>query len=56
VRPDARRRDLDNFVFKVVFDLLVSLDVVSDDSQCAEPSPRWITAGDGVTVRVETIS
>ncbi len=49
-------KHLDNFAFKVVFDLLVSLGVVSDNSECAEPSPRWITAGDGVTIRVETIS
>jgi hypothetical protein len=39
-RPDSRRHDLDNFAFKPVSDLLVSLGIVSDDSECTELSAR----------------
>jgi Holliday junction resolvase RusA-like endonuclease len=53
--PDARRRDLDNFAFKAVSDILVSLGVVSDDSDCVELSAKWITDGDDGVVRIEQI-
>lgn len=53
VRPDKRKRDLDNFAFKAVSDLLVRLGVVRDDSDCEMVSARWVTTGEGVTVRVE---
>ena len=54
VRPDNRRRDLDNLL-KATSDLLTGLGVISDDSQCAELSAKWISTGDGVTVRIEKV-
>lgn len=53
VRPDRRKRDLDNFSFKAINDLLVQQGVVDDDSQCEMLSSRWVTVGTGVMVRVE---
>lgn len=52
VRPDKRRRDLDNII-KPINDLLKSVGAIDDDSLCELVSARWVTAGDGVTVRVE---
>ena len=51
-RPDKRRRDIDNLIGSVS-DLLVSVGLVRDDSDCDMVSARWVTAGEGVTVRVE---
>lgn len=51
-RPDKRRRDLDNLL-KPISDLLVSVGVVADDSHCEMLSARWVTEGEGVSVRVE---
>ena len=51
VRPDKRRRDLANLE-KVVSDLLQSLGVVEDDSYAELISMRWVTTGEGVTVRI----
>lgn len=52
VRPDNRKRDIDNLI-KGVSDLLVSCGLVRDDSDCEMVSARWVTTGEGVTVRVE---
>lgn len=52
-RPDKRKRDLDNFSFKAVNDLLVQQGIVTDDSLCEMLSSRWVTVGEGVTVRIE---
>lgn len=52
VRPDKRKRDLDN-LFKATSDLLVTIGVVGDDSECEMISARWVTSGEGMTVRVE---
>ena len=52
VRPDKRRRDLDNLL-KPISDVLVSVGVVADDCHAEMISMRWVTAGEGVTVRVE---
>src|SRR5581483_2886249 len=53
LRPDKRRRDLDNFGFKAVSDLLVGLGVITDDSLCEMLSARWVTVGgEGVLVRI----
>ena len=52
VRPDKRKRDLDNLI-KPISDLLKSVGTVDDDSLCEMLSMRWVTAGEGVTVRVE---
>lgn len=52
VRPDKRRRDLDNLA-KGTCDLLKSVGVIEDDSLCEMLNMRWVTQGDGMTVRVE---
>jgi Holliday junction resolvase RusA-like endonuclease len=55
-RPDRRKRDLDNFSFKPVNDLLVKHHVVEDDSFCDELFARWVLDGpEGMTVRVRSI-
>lgn len=52
VRPDKRKRDLDNLL-KATSDLLVSVGVIDDDSLCEMISLRWVTGGEGIYVRVE---
>lgn len=52
VRPDNKCRDIDNLI-KGCSDLLVSIHLVDDDSLCEMVSARWVTTGDGITVRVE---
>lgn len=44
VKPDKRRRDIDNLI-KACADLLVRHGVVSDDSEMRSVSARWIPAG-----------
>ncbi len=51
-RPDKRRRDIDNLI-KPINDLLMSVGAVDDDSHCELVSARWVTTGDGITVRIE---
>lgn len=50
-RPDKRRRDIDNLI-KPISDLLVSVGAVADDTHCEMVSARWVTSGEGVTVRI----
>lgn len=52
VRPDKRKRDLDNLI-KPTNDLLKTIGVVEDDSDCEIISVRWVTSGEGLNVRVE---
>jgi crossover junction endodeoxyribonuclease RusA len=52
VRPDKRRRDVDNLI-KPINDLLVHLGLVRDDSDCDLVSARWVTTGDGVSIRID---
>lgn len=52
VRPDKRRRDIDNLI-KPVGDLLQSLGVIEDDCQAEMVSARWVTSGSGITVILE---
>lgn len=52
VRPDKRRRDLDNLA-KPISDLLTTIGVIDDDCHCEMLSMRWVTAGEGITVRIE---
>jgi Holliday junction resolvase RusA-like endonuclease len=52
VRPDNRRRDLGNLL-KATEDLLVGIGLIDDDSKSEMIVMRWVTAGDGITVRVE---
>lgn len=51
VRPDKRRRDLDNCL-KAVIDLLVSMAVIDDDSLVQKISIQWIPSGDPCTVLI----
>ena len=52
VRPDNRIRDLDN-ILKPISDLLQTHKVIRNDSDCEMLCARWVTAGEGVTVRIE---
>jgi crossover junction endodeoxyribonuclease RusA len=52
VRPDNRRRDLDNII-KPINDLLKAVGVIEDDSDCEMICARWVTSGMGVDVRIE---
>ena len=54
VRPDRRRRDLDNRI-KAINDLLQSVGVIEDDSDCEFISARWVTYGEPCTVSVEKV-
>jgi crossover junction endodeoxyribonuclease RusA len=51
VRPDKRRRDLDNTI-KVILDLLKNLHVTDDDSECQELRARWVPQGPACFVAV----
>ncbi len=52
MRPDRRRRDIDNLI-KPVSDLLQSVGVIEDDSDCEMVTARWVTTGDPLNVRIE---
>lgn len=52
VRPDRRRRDIDNTI-KPISDLLMHIGAIEDDSNCEMVSARWVTTGKGVQVRIE---
>ena len=51
-RPDKRQRDLDNLL-KPTNDLLKSIGVIEDDHFCEMLTARWVTTGEGITVRIE---
>lgn len=53
VRPDRKKRDLDNII-KPISDLLVSVGIIQDDHLCEMLSARWVTQGEGITVRIES--
>jgi crossover junction endodeoxyribonuclease RusA len=50
-RPDKRRRDIDNIV-KPILDLLASMGVTPDDSECQMIHAEWVGRGEGVRVAV----
>ena len=52
VRPDKRKRDIDNLI-KGVSDFLQYMGIIENDCDCEMVSARWVTSGHGVTVRVE---
>ena len=52
VKPDKRRRDLDN-IAKALSDLLKSVGTIDDDSEAQEIGLKWVNAGPPVLVRVE---
>jgi crossover junction endodeoxyribonuclease RusA len=51
-RPDKRRRDIDNLI-KPVSDLLCFVGINEDDYFCQKVSAEWITAGEGMIIRVD---
>lgn len=51
-RPDKRKRDLDNII-KPISDLLQSVGVIENDCDCEMVSARWVSQGEGVSVRIE---
>ena len=53
VRPDKRKRDLDNLL-KAVSDCLVSVGII-DDSQCEHIEARWVKNEHQCTVTIERI-
>lgn len=44
VRPDARKRDIDNLI-KAALDLLVCMNVIDDDSFVQRVEASWVTIG-----------
>ena len=52
VRPDKRVRDLGNLE-KPISDLLVQIGTIEDDKLAEMICIRWVTNGEGVTVRIE---
>jgi len=52
VRPDDKRRDLGNLL-EATEDLLTSVRIIQDDSLSEMISMRWVTQGEGITVRIE---
>ena len=53
VRPDKRKRDLDN-TLKAVSDCLVSVGII-DDSQCEHIEAKWVQSENPCTVTIERI-
>lgn len=54
LRPDKRRRDIDNLI-KPISDLLQTVGVVDDDCNCEMVTARWVKDGLPLTVRVESL-
>lgn len=52
VKPDRRKRDLDNVAFKAVLDLLKEIKLTDDDSNCVEIRACWSPAGPPLLVIV----
>jgi crossover junction endodeoxyribonuclease RusA len=54
VKPDKRRRDLDN-LFKAASDVLQSAGVITDDSNCNWIEAKWVKSGPQCTLIIEAI-
>ena len=54
-RPDKRRRDLDNFATKAVFDALVHYRILDDDSLVHRFTAEWDEGITGIQVEIEEI-
>lgn len=54
VKPDKRRRDLDNLI-KPLSDLLKSVGTIDDDSDAQKIEMSWVPDGPPVLVRVEKL-
>lgn len=51
VRPDRRRRDIDNLI-KPLVDLLVSQGIVTDDSEMQQITATWVEKGPPIWMAV----
>ena len=54
-RPDKRRRDLDNFATKAVFDALVHYQILKDDSLVYRLIAQWDEQITGIQVEIEEL-
>jgi crossover junction endodeoxyribonuclease RusA len=54
VRPDKRKRDLGNLE-KAISDILVSQNIVEDDSLCEWIEARWVEKGPECKVIIERL-
>lgn len=54
VRPDKRRRDIDNLI-KAVSDVLQDTGLVENDCLCEEVTAKWVKSGPAMLVTVEKI-
>ena len=54
VKPDKRRRDIDNII-KAVSDVLQATGLIEDDSLCQEVTARWVLKGPEMLIIVEKI-
>lgn len=54
VRPDKRRRDLDNLI-KSISDVLVAAGVIEDDSLCEHLEMMWVKDGPACHVTIEGV-
>ena len=54
VRPDKRRRDIDNLI-KAVSDVLQDTGLVENDCLCEEVTAKWVKDGPPMMVTVEKI-
>ena len=55
VRPDKRRRDVDNLI-KAVSDVLESTGLIENDCLCEEVIARWVEHGPPMLVTVEKVN
>ena len=54
VRPDKRRRDIDNII-KAVSDMIQTTGLIEDDCLCQEVTARWVENGPEMLVIVEKV-
>jgi len=54
VRPDKRRRDIDNLI-KAVSDVLETTGIIENDCLCEEVTARWVNDGPEMLVTIEEL-
>ncbi len=54
IRPDKRKRDLGNLE-KAVSDILVSQNIIEDDSFCEWLEVKWVESGPSCKVIIQTL-
>lgn len=55
VRPDKRKRDLDNLL-KAAMDVLVTAKVIEDDNLCEWLEARWVNDGPECLIVLDSIN